>query len=135
MREIFADSFYWIALANPKDQWHAAAKDFSQANLEATLVTTDEVLAEFLNYFAEAGEQSRGVVAQMCQQVMHHPTIVVLPQTRESFLEGFALYQERPDKGYSLTDCTSVCAMRRRGISDALTHDHHFTQEGFTILL
>ena len=22
MREIFADSFYWIALANPKDQWH-----------------------------------------------------------------------------------------------------------------
>lgn len=59
MREIFADSFYWIALANPKDQWHQAATDFSRANQEATLVTTDEVLVEFLNYFAEAGGYTR----------------------------------------------------------------------------
>ena len=135
MREIFADSFYWIALANPKDQWHQGAKDFSQANQEATIVTTDEVMAEFLNYFAESGEQARSVVAQMCKQAMNHPTIVVLPQTRESFLEGFSLFEERPDKGYSLTDCISMWAMHERGISEALTHDHHFTQEGFTVLL
>jgi len=32
MREIFADSFYWIALANPADQWHRAVKEFNQAN-------------------------------------------------------------------------------------------------------
>ena len=135
MREIFADSFYWIALANPTDQWHQTSKDFSKANQDATLVTTDEVLTEFLNYFAEAGEHTRRVIAQMCEQVMNHPRIVVLPQTRESFLKGFILYQQRPDKGYSLTDCISVSAMRQRTISDALTHDHHFTQEGFTILL
>ena len=27
MRKIFADTFYWAALLNPKDQWHEAAKD------------------------------------------------------------------------------------------------------------
>jgi predicted nucleic acid-binding protein len=28
-----------------------------------------------------------------------------------------------------------MVVMQRNGISDALTHDHHFTQAGFTILL
>ena len=135
MTEIFADSFYWIALANPADQWHQAARAFSQINQEAVLVTTDEVLVEFLNYFAESGEHTRGVITQMCQQVMNHPDIIVLAQTRGSFLEGFSLYQVRLDKGYSLTDCISMSAMRGRNIAKVLTHDHHFEKEGFTILL
>jgi predicted nucleic acid-binding protein len=24
--------------------------------------------------------------------------------------------------------------MKQRGLTDVLTHDHHFTQEGFTVL-
>src|SRR5207247_7388730 len=119
-----------IALANPAEQWHQASRDFSKANQDATLVTTDEVLTEFLNYFAEAGEHMRNVITQMCEQVMNHPRIVVLPQTRESFLKGLSLYQERPDKGYSLTDCISVCAMRQRSIRGALTNGHHLSLEG-----
>jgi predicted nucleic acid-binding protein len=39
------------------------------------------------------------------------------------------------DKAYSLTDCISMNAMRERGLTDILTNDHHFTQEGFHILL
>ena len=88
MREIFADSFYWIALANPKDQWHQAAKDFSRANQEATLVTTDEVLVEFLNYFAESGEHARAVVAQMCAQAMRHSSIIVQPKQANRFWQA-----------------------------------------------
>ena len=135
MGEIFADSFYWIAMANPSDQWHKAAREFSRANEEATLITTDEILVEFLNFFAESGEHMRCVVAQMCQQLMIHPNVVVLPQTRTSFLEGLGLYEKRLDKGYSLTDCVSICAMRQSKVKDVLTHDHHFAQEGFTVLL
>ena len=45
------------------------------------------------------------------------------------------LYQARPDKGYSLTDCISMEVMRREGLSEVLTNDEHFTQEGFTCLL
>jgi len=40
----------------------------------------------------------------------------------------------RLDKGYSLTDCRSMAALRALGVSEVLTNDHHFTQEGFTIL-
>jgi predicted nucleic acid-binding protein len=44
-------------------------------------------------------------------------------------------YESRSDRAYSLTDCIAMNAMRKRGITDVLTHDTHFTQEGFHILL
>jgi len=60
-------------------------------------------------------------------------SIDVLPQTRADFDAALALYEARPDKGYSLTDCRSMLALRALGIAEVLTNDHHFTQEGFTI--
>jgi predicted nucleic acid-binding protein len=42
--------------------------------------------------------------------------------------------RQRSDKGYSLTDCISMIIMRQMGIAEVLTHDKHFTQEGFSIL-
>jgi predicted nucleic acid-binding protein len=59
----------------------------------------------------------------------------VIPQTEESFLAGMKLYEERPDKGYSLTDCVSMNVMRDRELTDVLTNDPHFRQEGYQILL
>ena len=135
MNEIFADAFYWIALANPADQWHDAAKRFDEDNADALLVTTEEVLTEFLNYYAEAGTRRRKIVGAMCEQVLAHPNITVFPQSHESFSQGLALFRQREDKGYSLTHCISMTLMRERGIQEVLTHDNHFKQEGFTILL
>ena len=59
---------------------------------------------------------------------------MVTPQSRESFLAGLELYRTRPDKGYSLTDCISMQTMRRAGITQVLTNDRHFEQEGFQAL-
>ena len=112
MNEIFADAFYWIALANPADQWHNAAKRFDENNPVALLITTEEVLTEFLNYYAEAGTRRRRIVGAMCEQVLAHPNITVIPQTHESFSKGLELYRSREDKDYSLTDCISMSQMR-----------------------
>jgi predicted nucleic acid-binding protein len=132
--EVFADTFYWIALLNPTDKWHQAAKAFSQTNPDVTLVTTDAVLMELLNYFAEAGDQMRRAAAALCDQTMAHSNTVVLAQMRQTFTGGLELYKARPDKGYSLTDCISMIEMRGRQIRDVLTHDRHFAQEGFNLL-
>jgi hypothetical protein len=63
------------------------------------------------------------------------PNILVVAQTRESFLTGLELYRHRPDKGYSLTDCVSMQTMRRLNIDEVLTNDRHFGQEGFGLAL
>ncbi len=100
-----------------------------------TIVTSEEILTEFLAHFGGQGRTMREGAARYAGRVMSNPGIVVRPQTHQSFLDGFALYQARPDKAYSLTDCISMEAMRQERISEILTHDSHFMQDGFINLL
>jgi predicted nucleic acid-binding protein len=134
MTRVFADSLYWIALSHPRDQHHAAAMNLSGALRQVEIVTTDEVLNEFLTALRH-NRQLRNTAAMQADSVMANPCILVLPQSRQTFLAGLALYKARSDKDYSLTDCISTATMRAEGIIDILTHDNHFTQEGFNILL
>jgi predicted nucleic acid-binding protein len=131
---VFADTFYWLAAARPRDPWHAAAKRWAAANASARVVTTDEVLTEFLNALAGTGPVGRAYAAATVHDIRNDPNAVVLPQSRADFDAALALYEARPDKGYSLTDCRSMVALRALSLSEVLTNDHHFTQEGFAIL-
>jgi uncharacterized protein len=135
MRRIFADTLYWVAITHRKDQWHQAAVAISRALSGCHLVTTDDVLDEVLAAFCEAGPRLRARAVAMVRNLHSQPTITVHTQSRQTFLYGLALYEARPDKGYSLTDCISMETMRAEGITEILTHDNHFTQEGFTVLL
>ena len=135
MRRIFADSVYWIALINPKDQWRQKSLDASRKAGRFSIFTTDEILTETLNYFAESGHYFRRTVTREIEKILLDGNIQITDATHENFLNGFQLYQNRLDKGYSLTDCISMNVMREHGIVEILTHDGHFTQEGFEILL
>ena len=135
MRRVLADTVYWIALLNPKDQAHECAVGVSKGLGTARIVTTDEVLTEFLNYFGARGPFFRSAATKLVERMQADRSIQIAPQTHEGFLAGCRLYQARPDKGYSLTDCISMEVMRREGLSEVLTNDEHFTQEGFTCLL
>jgi len=135
MRRIFVDTLYWVAITSRKDQWHQAAMKASQSFAGCHWVTTDEILTEFLTAFCEAGSMLRQRAAALVRDLYNDPTITIHPQSRQTFLAGLALYEARPDKEYSLTDCISMVTMRQEGITEVLTHDGHFTQEGFTILL
>jgi predicted nucleic acid-binding protein len=97
-------------------------------------VTTDEVLTEYLAFFSGAKLSVRLQAGDNVDALLRSSTVVVIPQSRESFLAGLELYRARPDKGYSLTDCISMLTMRREGITQVLTNDAHFTQEGFRAL-
>lgn len=130
MNPAFADTVYWVARINPRDQWHATYR----AVHGREIVTTDEVLDEVLAHFSAFGPAMRSRVVAIIRQVLAHPDIEVVPQSRPSFLDALALYEARPDKDYSLTDCSSMVTMRSRGITEVLTRDVHFTQEGFSLL-
>jgi predicted nucleic acid-binding protein len=135
MRRVFADAMYWIAAANRKDQWHGKVVNVIRSLGQATLVTTEEVFDEFLTHYSGHGPALRTVAARTVEKALSNPLVIVRPQSHQSFLDGFALYKARTDKEYSLTDCISMQAMRAEDITEILTHDGHFTQEGFTILL
>ena len=130
MNRFFADTFYWIALIHRKDARHKAVLQWSRAAESVFICTTEEVLTEVLA-FCSSDEGLRADAAGVVRSIMKAPEVRVLPQSHESFLDGLDLYETRPDKQYSLTDCISMQAMRRERISEALTNDRHFEQEGF----
>jgi uncharacterized protein len=130
----FADTFYWVALANPRDAWHARVVAWERAHPGARFVTTEEVLAEVLNWFAPTGPAGRSHASRVVRGILADAATQVLPQTSAHFAAALALYEARPDKGYSLTDCRSMLALRALGVTEVLTNDHHFSQEGFTIV-
>ena len=133
MKAVFADTFYWVALTNPADSRRRDVDAFDDLLARATIFTIEEVLTEFLTFFA-ADAWLRQRAAETVRELISDPEVRVFPQSHESFLAGLDLYTARPDKGYSLTDCISMRTMRRAGIADALTNDRHFEQEGFRSL-
>ena len=135
MSNVFADTHYWIAIINPHDQWHSRAVTVSQSLGTVQLVTTDDVLVEVLNFFAGYGALMRSNAAQAVHSILQNANVETLSVERDDFSSGLTLYESRLDKGYSLTDCTAMNTMRAKGITQVLSRDRHFAQEGFTTLL
>jgi predicted nucleic acid-binding protein len=135
MKRVFADTLYWVAITLPEDPWRAPALDALTRLGDVHLVTTDEVLSAFLTALSGTGSYYRRQAVQTVHDILADNTATVLPQSRETFLDGVRLYGQRADKGYSLADCISMNACRSEGITEVLTNDRHFIQEGFVVLI
>lgn len=132
---VFADTGFWVARISPDDQLHDIARDASRALGSAPIVTSELVLVETLNTFSGGGAFARGRAARVVETIRADPQMDIVAQTPALFADALALYRERSDKAWSLTDCTSFVIMRKRKIEAALAHDRHFEQAGFKALL
>jgi predicted nucleic acid-binding protein len=132
MSGVFADAFYFIALLNPADRHHGAALAAAMG-LNRPLVTTGWVLVEVAD--ALGASASRHRVAAFLRKVIADPQVDVEPPGMDALQRGLDLFDRRPDKSWSLTDCISFVVMTDRGLTEALTGDHHFEQAGFRALL
>ncbi len=77
----------------------------------------------------------RQTFLHLLEALQADPACTIVPPTQTLFDQGVELYAERPDNGWSLTDCISFVVMRKHGITQGPTGDHHFEQAGFTALL
>lgn len=135
MNGVFADTGYWIALFNPRDQLHAKAVTASQVLQGRQIVTSQMVLTEFLNHYAALGQPFRQRAVQVVRSFQSNVDVEIVPQTDGQFAAALTLYAQRPDKEWGITDCASFLIMQERGIVEALAHDDHFQQAGFIPLL
>ena len=134
MRIVFADTYCWIALLNTNGEDYKQVIQFGQTNQNINLVTTEPVIDEILNFFGSKGSFLRGRAFKLCERIVSDLMIQVIPHDANLRKSALTLYRDRLDKGYSFTDCYSMIVMQRMAIFEVLTHDKHFTQEGFTIL-
>lgn len=133
--KVFADTFYWVAVSNPKDSAHFDAVETRQMLGEIIVITTETVLIEVLNYFAEDGLFTRQSAVDAVRTIIEDDEIEYISHSPDIFLEALDFYEKRLDKGYCLTDCVPMLTMKTLKIHEILTYDNHFEQEGFTVLL
>ena len=124
----FVDTYAFIAWLNSRDSDHARVKAYFDSTT-AKLLTTEWVLLELAD--ALAAPPGRSIAAQFLSAIRDDPQFEIVPYEPDVFDAGFAIYVARSDKAWSLTDCISFAVMTERGLTDALTGDHHFEQAGF----
>ncbi|MBI5287863.1 MAG: PIN domain-containing protein [Chloroflexi bacterium] len=138
MRRIFVDSSYYIAVIDPRDRNHARTLA-TMAQLIAdgvtSFVTSEPILFEVLAYFARASVYYKTRAATMVEGTRLDPAHHVIAVTPDLLDRAIALYKSRADQPYSLTDCASMEICRRLKITDVLTADTDFRNEGFDVLL
>ena len=97
-------------------------------------LVTDHVLVELIS-LAHARGYSRQPAIVYLNTLLVDPRVTVIWNDRKLFDRGIALLDKRQDKGYSLCDAFSFVLMRDHNVTEALTLDRHFEQEGFRRLL
>lgn len=132
MKTVFADTYYYLALASRRDAAHERAVAFSRA-YHGRVLTTPWVLTEVAD--ALASPDQRHVFVAMLAELKRDANTTIVAPTSQLFDAGCDLYSHRPDKGWSLTDCISFVVMEQHAVREALTGDRHFEQAGFEVLL
>ncbi len=114
------------------DARHADAVTFLKS--APVLLTHSYVIVEFVPLCQVRG-LNRATSLAFASALLDSPDVGVVWVDESLHRTGVALLQARLDKTYSLCDAVSFVLMRQRGITEALTTDHHFDQEGFRRLL
>jgi hypothetical protein len=132
MTSAFADTYYFLALLDSREERHVGAAEASR-NPELRLITTEWVLAEFGDAYCHPKDRADFVA--LYHALVNHPRVKIVAAETRLFQRGVDLFESRRDKDWSLTDCLSFVVMQDEGITQALTGDKHFEQAGFTALL
>jgi len=135
MRTVFAGAGYWIALLNPRDRLHERAKQVSRLVGGHRVVTSELILTEYLDDSSCRGEFMRRLAIGTLERLRKDGNTTIVPLSKAQFAAALRMHTDRPDKTWSLTDCSSFQIMERYSLREALAHGEHFEQAGFKALL
>jgi predicted nucleic acid-binding protein len=121
-----------LCLHNRAEPLHKDARTLYHA--ARMRVTHSYVLAEFVA-LAHARRLPRMTTLTFVSDLVENPDIDMVWVDEVLHRAAMALLMARPDKTYSLCDAVSFVLMRQRHVTEALTTDRHFEQEGFQRLL
>ncbi|MBI2923647.1 MAG: type II toxin-antitoxin system VapC family toxin [Planctomycetes bacterium] len=128
MTPYFADTWFFLALLNPGDVAHQRVVEFA-GEVDRGVVTSDWILVEVADALCSPSHRH---LYRILDSTLHcEERWTVVGASRSHLKAGQAMYFDRPDKSWSLTDCISFSIMRRRKLTEALTADRHFEQAGF----
>lgn len=136
MNEVFVDTSGWANAFVKTERYHTEAstlvRQWQQNN--RGVVTTNYVLSELISLFTRLRVPREISLTHI--EILRSSTWVEIVHIEESLdAEAWQFLANRLDKEWSLVDAVSFIVMQERGMTEALTEDHHFEQAGFVRLL
>ena len=137
MIERFVDTSGWAEWADQTLLFHArAATLFEEVwNKRGRLITTGFVLTRTDSPADSPTSHAQDAADSTPGRPARDPSVEIVPIDRSLEAAAWQLWKSRPDKEWSLVDCSSFIVMQQRGLTEVLTTDHHFEQAGFVRLL
>ncbi|MBW4593689.1 MAG: PIN domain-containing protein [Brasilonema angustatum HA4187-MV1] len=134
---IFVDTSGWASLfVNTQSYYSQADQCFRLAlQQQKKIVTTNYVVAELVALLNSPLRIPRLQVFEIVDAIKTVPYVEIIHINNVIDTSAWELCKSRPDKAWSLVDCTSFVVMQQLGIQEALTTDQHFEQAGFIRLL
>ncbi len=129
---MFIDTSGFLCRNSDSEPYHQKAAEYY--NSAKTRITTNYVLAEYVALALVRGLRRESITV-FSEEILRDGTVEIVWVDEELHTKAVELLKERYDKKYSLCDAVSFALMREREISEALTTDKHFKQEGFIRLL
>ncbi len=126
------DTSGMLAFLDLREDRHSEAVSlFARSRVRIThSYVLDELIA-----LATARDYSRRQVVEFELSLIRNSAVRVVWVDLERHEAALNMLMARGDKLYSLCDAVSFGIMREHGLSEALTTDRHFVQEGFVKLL
>jgi predicted nucleic acid-binding protein len=137
MSELFVDTAGWGHLVDPTQKHHSLAATIyrSERQQGRKFITTNYVIVELVALLTSPLHIPRPSIIAFIEGLKAAPHVVIVHVDATLDKQAWQLLAERPDKEWSLVDCSSFVVMQQRGIMEALTTDHNFEQAGFVCLL
>jgi predicted nucleic acid-binding protein len=137
MAEFFVDTSGWASLFEKSERFHAKAQMETDAALRAgdRLVTTNLVLIELTALLTRPLRIPKPRQIQLLADLRRDDAVAVISLDEGIEADAWRLWNQRPDKLWTVVDCASFVVMAERKIQRALTTDRHFEQAGFVRLL
>lgn len=135
--KLFADTSGWASLFDARQPHHTEATQlFVQfRQQQVSLITTNYVMTELVALLHSPLRLPRPQIFQIIDSLKTTDYLEIIHVDLATDTAGWNLCKSRPDKAWSLVDCTSFIIMQQLNLQMALTTDRHFEQAGFTRLL
>jgi predicted nucleic acid-binding protein len=131
VERLFVDTSAWLAYVDRADSAHRSVAK-ALRTFEGRLVTTNFVFDETITFCVR---RLGHATALLVGELLRDPDVVDLVRLEAPDEDNaWKLLQQRDDKGYSFTDCTSFAVMQRMGLRQVATLDADFASEGFVVV-
>ena len=128
----FADTSFWVALINSRDERHEQARALWSRFADSGVMTTDHVRGETWTVLRRrAGHRTAVSFLDALADAARVAVIRVEPPQQDDALRWLRRHDERT---YSFVDATSFVAMRDGQMTEALAFDGDFSAAGFVEL-